>query len=209
MNEECMSTTPLSRKEREREQHRKEIMDAAMRLFAEHGYHSVSMQEIASEAEFATGTLYKFFSSKRELFREIMIGVVEDISSELRPVFQSDADPLTIIGTFFQVRRAAFRRRYEYIKLYNIVGNGFGSSGDQVVDDMIAERQKMAEKNLIIQFTRGIESGLFKPVNVEVLARLFLDFCQTIVRSEATRGEFDDETIASINDLFLNGILAE
>ncbi|KAF1075708.1 TetR/AcrR family transcriptional regulator [Halodesulfovibrio sp. MK-HDV] len=204
-----MSTTPLSRKEREREQHRKEIMDAAMRLFAEHGYHSVSMQEIASEAEFATGTLYKFFSSKRELFREIMIGVVEDISSELRPVFQSDADPLTIIGTFFQVRRAAFRRRYEYIKLYNIVGNGFGSSGDQVVDDMIAERQKMAEKNLIIQFTRGIESGLFKPVNVEVLARLFLDFCQTIVRSEATRGEFDDETIASINDLFLNGILAE
>lgn len=204
-----MSTPPLSRKEREREQHRKEIIDAAMRLFAEHGYHSVSMQEIASEAEFATGTLYKFFSSKRELFREIMIGVVEDISSELRLVFQSDADPLTIIGTFFQVRRSAFRKRYEYIKLYNIVGNGFGSSGDEVVDAMIAERQKMAEKNLIIQFTRGIESGLFKPVNVEVLARLFLDFCQTIVRSEATRGEFDDETIASINDLFLNGILAE
>ena len=204
-----MSTPPLSRKEREREQHRKEIMDAAMRLFAEHGYHSVSMQEIASEAEFATGTLYKFFSSKRELFREIMIGVVEDISSELRLVFQSDADPLTIIGMFFQVRRSSFRKRYEYIKLYNIVGNGFGSSGDEVVDAMIAERQKMAEKDLIIQFTRGIESGLFKPVNVEVLARLFLDFCQTIVRSEATRGEFDDETIASINDLFLNGILAE
>lgn len=204
-----MSTPPLSRKEREREQHRKEIMDAAMRLFAEHGYHSVSMQEIASEAEFATGTLYKFFSSKRELFREIMIGVVEDISSELRLVFQSNEDPLTIIGTFFQVRRSSFRKRYEYIKLYNIVGNGFGSSGDNVVDAMIAERQKLAEKNLIIQFTRGIESGLFKPVNVEVLARLFLDFCQTIVRSEATRGEFDDETIASIKDLFLNGILAE
>lgn len=204
-----MSTPPLSRKEREKEQHRKEIMDAAMRLFAEHGYHSVSMQEIASEAEFATGTLYKFFSSKRELFREIMIGVVEDISSELRLVFQSDADPLTIIGKFFQVRRSSFRKRYEYIKLYNIVGNGFGSSGDEVVDAMIAERQKMAEKDLIIQFTRGIESGLFKPVNVEVLARLFLDFCQTIVRSEATRGEFDDETIASIKDLFLNGILAE
>ena len=204
-----MSTPPLSRKEREKEQHRKEIMDAAMRLFAEHGYHSVSMQEIASEAEFATGTLYKFFSSKRELFREIMIGVVEDISSELRLVFQSDADPLTIIGMFFQVRRSSFRKRYEYIKLYNIVGNGFGSSGDEVVDAMIAERQKMAEKDLIIQFTRGIESGLFKPVNVEVLARLFLDFCQTIVRSEATRGEFDDETIASIKDLFLNGILAE
>ncbi|SIN73784.1 TetR/AcrR family transcriptional regulator [Halodesulfovibrio marinisediminis] len=198
----------LSRKERERERHRQEIMDAAMRLFAEQGYHSVSMQEIASEAEFATGTLYKFFPSKRELFREIMVGVIEDIGSELSGVFQSDADPLTIIGNFLQMRRAAFKKRFEYIKLYNMVGNGFGSSGDEIVDTMIAERRKLVEQNLIIQFTRGIESGLFKPVNVEVLARLFEDFCQTIVRSEAIRGELDDETIDSIKDVFLNGILA-
>lgn len=205
-----MSASPpsLSRKERERVQHKKEIMDAAMRLFAEQGYHSVSMQEIASEAEFATGTLYKFFSSKRVLFREIMVGVIEDITSELDPIFQSDADPLAIIETFFQVRRTAFKKRYEYIKLYNIVGKGFGSSGDEVVDAMIAERRSRAEKNLKIQFSRGIEAGLFKPVNVEVLARLFEDFCQTIVHSEARRGGFDDETIASIKDLFLNGILA-
>ncbi|MEZ0574993.1 TetR/AcrR family transcriptional regulator [Halodesulfovibrio aestuarii] len=202
------SSPPLSRKERERERHRKEIMNAAMRLFAEQGYHSVSMQEIASEAEFATGTLYKFFSSKRELFREIMLGVIDDITSELRPIFQSDAEPLTVIGKFLQARRAAFKKRYEYIRLYNIVGNGFGSSGDEVVDAMIAERSKEVEENLKSQFSRGIESGLFKPVNVEVLARLFEDFCQTIVRSEARRGELDDETIASIKDLFLNGILA-
>lgn len=205
-----MNTSPpsLSRKEREREQHRKEIMDAAMRLFAEYGYHAVSMQEIASEAEFATGTLYKFFSSKRELFREIMTGAIEDISSELRPVFESDADPLTVIGNFLQVRRAAFKRRFEYIRLYNMVGNGFGSSGDEVVDAMVARRRKEVEENLMIQFSRGIDSGLFKPVNVEVLARLFEDFCQTIVRSEARRGELDDETLTSIKDLFLNGILA-
>ncbi|WP_290925333.1 TetR/AcrR family transcriptional regulator [Halodesulfovibrio sp.] len=199
----------LSRKEREKQQHRQEIMDAAMRLFAEQGYHSVSMQEIAAEAEFATGTLYKFFPSKRELFREIMVGVIEDIGVELRSVFESDDEPLAVIGNFLQIRRAAFKKRYEYIKLYNMVGNGFGSSGDEVVDALIAERRKNVEQLLMRHFTRGIESGLFKPVNVEVLARLFEEFCQTIIRSEARRGELDDAAIDSIIDVFLNGILVQ
>ncbi|MCT4534077.1 TetR/AcrR family transcriptional regulator [Halodesulfovibrio sp.] len=205
-----MSTgsTALSRKEREREQHRKDIIDAAMRLFAKQGYHSVSMQEIAAEAEFATGTLYKFFPGKRELFREIMVGVIADITSELRPVWSSEGDPMAIITKFLQARRVAFNKRHEYILLYNMVGNGFGSSGDEVVDALIAERRKEVENNLITLFTKGIEQGLFKPVNVEVLARLFEDFCQTIIRSEAVRGELDEETMASIKDLFLNGILA-
>lgn len=198
-----VASKQLSRKERERERHRKEIMDAAMRLFAEQGYHSVSMQEIASEAEFATGTLYKFFPSKRELFREIMIGVIEDISSELSGVFQSDAAPLIIIGNFLQKRRDAFKKRFEYIKLYNMVGNGFGSSGDDVVDAMIADRRKLVEQNLIIQFSRGIDMGIFKPVNVEVLARLFEDFCQTIVRSEAMRESLTMKQLPQLKMYFL------
>lgn len=202
------NSSPLSRKEREKEQHRKDIMDAAMRLFAEQGFHAVSMQEIAAEAEFATGTLYKFFPGKRELFRAIMLDVIADITSELRPVWDSAEDPLEIIFKFLHARRTAFKKRYEYIRLYNMVGNGFGSSGDEIVDGLIAERRQEVEKNLKKQFTRGVEQGLFKPVNVDVLARLFEDFCQTIIRSEASRGEFDDETVSSIKDLFLNGILA-
>ena len=40
----------LSRRERERLQHKREIMDAALRLFSERGYHNVSMEELAKEA---------------------------------------------------------------------------------------------------------------------------------------------------------------
>ena len=55
----------LPRRERGRLLQRREILDAALKLFSEKGYHNVSIHEIAKEAEFGIGTLYKFFANKR------------------------------------------------------------------------------------------------------------------------------------------------
>ncbi|NCC26054.1 MAG: TetR/AcrR family transcriptional regulator, partial [Deltaproteobacteria bacterium] len=57
-----------TRRERERLRQRQDILAGALALFAEKGYHNVSMQEIAERTEFATGTLYKFFPSKEDLY---------------------------------------------------------------------------------------------------------------------------------------------
>lgn len=70
----------LSRKEKEYLFRRKEILEAAFRLFAAKGYGRVSMQEIAAESEFSIGTLYNFFSNKEELF----LTMVEEKFTESR-----------------------------------------------------------------------------------------------------------------------------
>jgi len=59
----------LPRREREKLRQRQEILTAALGLFSEKGYHNVSMQEIAETAEFATGTLYKFFQNNLPFVR--------------------------------------------------------------------------------------------------------------------------------------------
>ncbi|MCG8529447.1 MAG: TetR/AcrR family transcriptional regulator [Desulfovibrionales bacterium] len=204
----CEEIRTLSRKEKEKIQHRQYIIDAAMQLFSEQGYHFVSMQEIAAAAEFSTGTLYKFFPSKRELFREIMLKVVEDISQEVRPVLYADIDEIEFITKYLEVRRTAFQKRIEYVRLYNVVGNGFGLSGDDVVDAVITQRKEESAERIARIIQRGVDKGVFKPVNVELATRLFEEFCQTIVRSEARQGQVSDEDIASIAELFLHGILA-
>ena len=58
----------LSRKQRERKARRNEIINAAVQVFAEKGYDSATLGEIAQRAEFAKGTLYHYFNSKEELF---------------------------------------------------------------------------------------------------------------------------------------------
>lgn len=72
-----MEEINLSRKERERLFRRKEIMDAAVKFFAEKGYYSTTLEEIAGTAEFGKGTLYNYFQGKEEIYRAIIDDVVE------------------------------------------------------------------------------------------------------------------------------------
>jgi AcrR family transcriptional regulator len=59
----------LSRRERERLARRDAMLDAALEVFAEKGYNSASVDEIAERAEFGKGTIYNYFpDGKDELF---------------------------------------------------------------------------------------------------------------------------------------------
>ncbi|MDQ1253260.1 MAG: hypothetical protein QG646_2410 [Euryarchaeota archaeon] len=60
------------RKEREKEQRKNVILDAAEKLFFSKGFDSVSMEEIAKEVELGKGTLYLYFKSKDSLFFAII-----------------------------------------------------------------------------------------------------------------------------------------
>ncbi len=64
------------RKKREKERRRQQILSAAKSLFANHGFHHTTMEEIANEAELSPGTLYLYFKSKDELFAELSLNIV-------------------------------------------------------------------------------------------------------------------------------------
>ena len=78
-----MKKNTLPRKKREYLQHRKEVLQAALKLFSEKGFHAVTMQEIAKEAEFAVGSLYKFFPNKEELYKAIILDLSKKFHSVL------------------------------------------------------------------------------------------------------------------------------
>ncbi|WP_374719701.1 TetR/AcrR family transcriptional regulator [Parageobacillus toebii] len=46
---------------------KEEIIQAAMKLFAQKGYHATSMQEIAEQCGMAKGSIYNYFKSKEEI----------------------------------------------------------------------------------------------------------------------------------------------
>ena len=60
------------RRQREAQQRRKAILDAAMKLFWRRGYAGTTMPQIATEAELAPGTLYLYFPSKDALYVELL-----------------------------------------------------------------------------------------------------------------------------------------
>ena len=58
----------LSRKERERAMHRDQILDAARNLLGKKPYTEITVQEIAADAEFSVGYIYKIFESKEDIY---------------------------------------------------------------------------------------------------------------------------------------------
>ena len=55
-----------------REQTRSEILDAARRLFGQHGYRRTSLEEIAESAGYSKGAVYSNWPGKEALFLELL-----------------------------------------------------------------------------------------------------------------------------------------
>jgi len=103
-----METKTLPRREREKIRQRNEMLEAALRLFAKKGYHNVSMHEIAQEAEYAIGTLYKVFRDKEDLYKALIRTKAENFHARLKQILeQSDSED--VLGVLRKYVMAAER----------------------------------------------------------------------------------------------------
>jgi AcrR family transcriptional regulator len=65
---------------------RKLILDAAIRVFAEHGYHAARVGDIAEDAGVAHGLLYHYFASKDDVLRTIFVENWGELIARFRAV---------------------------------------------------------------------------------------------------------------------------
>ena len=63
---------PRQTQRQSREATRQKLLDAAVRLFAEHGYQGTSVEDVAEAAGFSKGAVYYNFDSKDELFEALV-----------------------------------------------------------------------------------------------------------------------------------------
>ena len=66
------------------------ILDAAIRVFAEHGYHGSRVGDIAEDAGVAHGLLYHYFASKEDVLRTIFVENWGELIGRFRAVEGSD-----------------------------------------------------------------------------------------------------------------------
>ena len=71
---------------------RSAIIDAAERLFLDRGFGSVSMDELAEVAGVARRTLYNQFSSKEEIFREMLLRVSGQLERAFPPGIETQGN---------------------------------------------------------------------------------------------------------------------
>lgn len=81
------------RAERERQRvtdNKRFILESAEKIFGLKGFTQTTMDEIADEAQFSKATVYRYFNSKQEIFREIILISLQEAQQNIQAIKQQD-----------------------------------------------------------------------------------------------------------------------
>ena len=82
----------ITLRERKKEMTQNKIIDIAIDLFRKQGFDLTSMEQIATEAFIAKGTLYNYFSNKEAIIHHFMRRVIEDNETELNAIIENNTN---------------------------------------------------------------------------------------------------------------------
>ncbi|WP_457572532.1 TetR/AcrR family transcriptional regulator [Desulfovulcanus sp.] len=165
-----MEEKKLTRREREKMRHCREILEVALDLFSSKGYHNVTMHEIAKTAEFAVGTLYKFFKNKEDVYKALIFEIADQFHSAIDEVFQETKDEYSKIMEYIRVKGKVFMSNAKAIRLYFAETSGVKFNLKATLSTELQERYETFLNQLSEVFAKGIKKGIFRAANPYYLA---------------------------------------
>ena len=82
---------------------RKKIFDAALRVFAQKGYHNATIDEIAALSGVGKGSVYRYFKSKEDLLTQLLTEHYENIIGRISQIFSREHDVMKQIREMIEV----------------------------------------------------------------------------------------------------------
>jgi len=111
------------RRQREKEQRKTAIIDAAERLFFSRRYEDVSMDDIAREVELNKATIYLYFKNKETLFATIVLRGVEILKEKYLACMGTQAPGIVKVALMGQAYYRFSQEYPEYLRLIHFYGS--------------------------------------------------------------------------------------
>ena len=141
------------RRQREKEQRKNEIADAAEHLFFSRGYEDVSMEDIARSVDLNKATLYLYFENKETLFATIVLRGIGILREKYQECMEHQAPGMVKVVLMGQAYYRFSEEYPEYLRLIHFygserfskenpytaeIGNGYGACR-RILQDAIQE----------------------------------------------------------------------
>jgi AcrR family transcriptional regulator len=94
MSNHAHRSLEISKRAEQGQATRDQLLSAATRLFAEHGYDGTAIEAVLQEAGVSRGALYHHFANKEALFEAVLEAVEHDIAQAVLAAAGSAADPV-------------------------------------------------------------------------------------------------------------------
>jgi len=176
-----METEKISRKEREYLVHREEILSAAEKVFAAKGFFPTTMSDIAREAEFGTGTLYKYFKSKEDLYFTLIDEKVEEINRLVNAELSQKRSAIERVKKVLGLQFEFIEQNRDFFRIYISERNRFewtikDDLGKGIYEKMVTYINLLAEV-----MKQGIDEGELKSLNSLDLAHALVGIVNSFV----------------------------
>jgi AcrR family transcriptional regulator len=193
------------------EERPKQILDAALSVFAERGLAAARLEDIAKLAGLSKGTIYLYFPNKEELFREVVRTTVVAYIARAEASFQSETDPLQGLLTWIEgywtwLRSPVFPAMH---RLVNSELRNFPDLAQFYATEVIERAHRLVCGIL----ERGMNAGVFRRMDPLVAARMLSAVFITHANWYHQRNSFksianvpDDVLLDQIRDFFLNAM---
>lgn len=148
---------------------RNQILDAAVQVFAEKGFHRATIRDVAQAAGIADGTIYNYFANKNGL----LLGILDRLNQTEQRQEHLEAGTTMDFRAFF---RTYLRQRYQTItqhgfEIFQIVLSEVlvnKELREMYFQQVIAPTYDLTEHYLKQQ----IEAGIIKPMDTKLWLRL-------------------------------------
>jgi AcrR family transcriptional regulator len=199
------------------EERRKQILDAATKVFAAKGFDRATIADIAREAGIAEGSIYNYFKNKSDLLigipRQMIQPPVESLLGQMRAAAAAPIPPERMLPIVAKNMAAVFRQNGHIFRiLISALPTMSQSAREQYMNRVLFYVWDILEA----YFRELIEKGILRrDLNPAILTRIFVGMLipflllnQLLSLRESP--EFDnDQVIAEIVTVFLRGALVE
>ena len=196
---------PLS--EEEREQVRRQIYQAATRLFLRQGFHQTSMRQIAGAVGLGKSTLYDYFPGKDDV-------LLYFIEQEMELINQTAAEIAEQMLNAPEKLRRILWAQWAYVKdnqdMTTLMAREASKLGEEAARRLARRRTEF--RAMLEEIVRqGVAEGTFREVNPALAALalhslIAMPFYDWLIRGGADGAE---ATLDALLDIFLSGIRAQ
>ncbi len=196
-----MSTARLPAPER-----RRQLLDVAIEVFGERGFHNTSMNDVATAAGITKPVLYQHFESKRDLYAALLESVGQELIDRITDAVANATRPKEMVDLGFQ---AWFRFVAEepagYALLY---------SGESRQDPEFSQQAARVEQELTTTIVGLIDRPDLDGEHRRILAHGIMGISEAVTRTWLSSGAITDHdelarTTAALAWFGLSGAPAE
>ncbi len=183
---------------------RVELLAAAAERFAARGYHSTSVADVVAAVGVGKGVFYWYFSSKDELFSEILRAAHHDLRRRQQAAIAEEPDPIRRIELGIRATVSWFDEHRDHLRLLE------QAAAEERFAPVLRESRDVAVTDTTRHVKEAIVEGRIPDRDPEALAQALLGVVGQLTRVYLVQRDQPVEDVADVAVAFcLHGITGE